>query len=327
MAAAAKRRLTFSFDSSGWLYVYHLGAAHYIQTQLIPHLPEDELSFSGSSGGALVACALCTGISIEELARFIIDRQPECRFNPWRMLPCVESAMEHFLPEDAAPMAEGRLRVLLTRVQLGWMVPLLWPEVISRFGSRAELAQVLRASCHIPVLGGLLPFRIDGDEAEPGGKGGKVKGGARYCDGLFWPSVLWSWRAFNASDTLLKVSGLGWPTAHVGPPVPMPLQWVVLPPSQRMLWRLFALGYHDTARFWSDTHGRSVAADHCGGCGSTADVAAAAAAAAVVATATAAAAADPTVPQPWSLPPEAMAPPSCFWMLVSLAAGWLQVCE
>ena len=226
-----RRRLTFSFDSSGWLYVYHLGAAHYIQTQLMPHLPEDELSFSGSSGGALVACALCTGISIEELARFIIDRQPECRFNPWRMLPCVESATERFLPDDAASMAQGRLRVLLTRVQFGWMRPLLWPEVVSRFASRDELAQVLRASCHIPVLGGLLPFRIPSDEAEPGGKGGKGKG-ALYYDGLFWPSVLWAWRAFHASDTLLKVSGLGWPTAHVGPPVPMPLHWVVLPPSQ-----------------------------------------------------------------------------------------------
>ena len=60
-AAAAKRRLTFSFDSSGWLYVYHLGAAHYIQTQLMPNLPEDELSFSGSSGGALVACGVGAG--------------------------------------------------------------------------------------------------------------------------------------------------------------------------------------------------------------------------------------------------------------------------
>ena len=228
-AAAAKRRLTFSFDSSGWLYVYHLGAAHYIQTQLMPHLPEDELSFSGSSGGALVACALCTGISIEELARYVIDCYPECRFNPWRMLPSAESAMERFLPEDAALLAEGRLRVLLTRVQFGWMVPLLWPEVVSRFASRAELAQVLRASCHIPVLGGLLPFRIgtaEGEEAEAhphqGAKGSKGKG-ARYYDGLFWPSVLWSWRAFSASDTLLKASGLGYPHPYPYPnPNPNP---------------------------------------------------------------------------------------------------------
>ena len=252
-AAAAKRRLTFSFDSSGWLYVYHLGAAHYIQTQLMPHLPEDELSFSGSSGGALVACALCTGISIEELARYVIDRYPECRFNPWRMLPSAESAMERFLPEDAALLAEGRLRVLLTRVQFGWMVPLLWPEVVAlRIARRARAGappratltrtepepepepepdpdpdpnlalaltpnpnpnpnnsnpnQVLRASCHIPVLGGLLLPRGTRRARRWGAPsaGGEGAGqGARYYDGLFWPSVLWSWRAFNASDTLL----------------------------------------------------------------------------------------------------------------------------
>ena len=88
---------------------------------------------------------------------------------------------------------------------------------------------MLRASCHIPVLGGLLPFRIgtaEGEEVEAhphqGAKGSKGKG-ARYYDGLFWPSVLWSWRAFNASDTLLKASGLGYPNPDPNPyPNPCP---------------------------------------------------------------------------------------------------------
>ena len=103
--------------------MYHLGAAHYIQTQLMPHLPEDELSFSGSSGGALVACALCTGISIEELARYVIDCYPECRFNPWRMLPSAESAMEMtlgLLPPSitccASPFSEDRRRKRLWKM-------------------------------------------------------------------------------------------------------------------------------------------------------------------------------------------------------------------
>ena len=104
-STSTRRRLTFSFDSSGWLYAYHLGAAHYIQTQCMPQLSEDELAFSGSSGGALVACALCTGISIAELACYVIDQQPECKFNPWRMLPCAEAAVDRFLPERAAEMA------------------------------------------------------------------------------------------------------------------------------------------------------------------------------------------------------------------------------
>ena len=68
---------------------------------------------------------------------------------------------------------------------------------------------------------------------------------------LFWPSILYAWRAFDASDTLLKVSGIGWPTAHVALPLPVPIHWLVLPPSQRTLWRLYAAGYDDCARFFA----------------------------------------------------------------------------
>mmetsp|Transcript_2881 Transcript_2881/g.5137 ORF Transcript_2881/g.5137 Transcript_2881/m.5137 type:complete len:241 (+) Transcript_2881:3-725(+) len=71
-----------------------------------------------------------------------------------------------------------------------------------------------------------------------------------FYDGLFWPSVFFAWRAFDRSDTLLKVSGLGWPTAHIRPPLPMPMNWTVLPPSEKTLWRLYASGYDDAARFF-----------------------------------------------------------------------------
>ncbi len=243
-STSTRRRLTFSFDSSGWLYAYHLGAAHYIQTQCMPELSEDELAFSGSSGGALVACALCTGISIAELACYVVDQQPECKFNPWRMLPCAEAAVDRFLPERAAEMAEGRLRVLLTRVQIGFK-PLLWPEAVSHFGSsNAKLKQVLRASCHIPVLGGLLPFHIPPDDGAGAAARGDKERGARYYDGLFWPSVLYTWRAFHASDTLLKVpatSALSPPALGL-PPALRPPPSALSPPPSRPRTRPSALG-------------------------------------------------------------------------------------
>lgn len=241
---SSTRKLTFSFDSSGWMYVYHLGAAQYLQQWILPQLPPERVAFSGSSGGALVACALCTGINIEELARFVISCQPECEFNPWRMLPCADEAIALFLPEDSYLDAQDRLRVLLTRIELpGWNNPTaIRPEAFCTFRSRAELAQALRASCHIPLLGGLLPYQV----RKPDG----TSLGAFY-DGLFWPSILYMWRAFNASDALLKVSGIGWPTAHVALPLPVPLHWLVLPPSRRTLWRLYAAGYDDTARYFA----------------------------------------------------------------------------
>ena len=154
----AARKTTFSFDSSGWMYVYHLGAAQYLQQHVLPRLPEDRCAFSGSSGGALVACSLCCGVDVEELTRFVIACQPECEFNPWRMLPCAQEAIDIFLPEGSHIAACNRLRVLVTRIELKLGRSLIRPQAVSAFASHEELGQTLRASCHIPLLGGILPF-------------------------------------------------------------------------------------------------------------------------------------------------------------------------
>ena len=72
------------------------------------------------------------------------------------------------------------------------------PQAVSKWGGRAELGQTLRASCHIPLLGGVLPYSVvRGDGSTLGA----------FYDGLFWPSILYLWRVFDVTDTVLKVSG------------------------------------------------------------------------------------------------------------------------
>ena len=129
--ASNNSRITFSFDSSGWLYVYHLGVGHFLQQRLLHGCSKESrasrFAFSGSSGGALVAAALCADVDIAELASFVIDCRDECRFNPWRMFACAEQALDRFLPCDAHLNSQGRLRVLLTRVKLSFPQPIVWP--------------------------------------------------------------------------------------------------------------------------------------------------------------------------------------------------------
>ena len=129
--ASGNSRITFSFDSSGWLYVYHLGVGHFLQQRLLHGCSKESrasrFAFSGSSGGALVAAALCADVDIAELASFVIDCREECRFNPWRMFACAEQALDRFLPCDAHLHSQGRLRVLLTRVKLSFPQPIVWP--------------------------------------------------------------------------------------------------------------------------------------------------------------------------------------------------------
>ena len=117
------------------------------------------MAFIGITAG--VQALYVRGIDIEQLAHHVIGCHGRCRFNPFRMLPAAEEAIAKYMPPDGHLMANGRLRVLLTRVRLAWMRPLFGPEAVSEFASVAHLRQVLRASCHIPVLGGVLPYQVD----------------------------------------------------------------------------------------------------------------------------------------------------------------------
>lgn len=246
---ARRRRLTFSFDSSGWLYVFHAGAASYIQKYVLPFLPEDAVAFSGSSGGALIAAMLANGLNIDELANYVIECHAECQFNPWRMLPVLEAALHKFMPVDAHLRCQNRLRILLTKVEPSWMP--LRPSVASVFSSREETLQYLRASCHIPLLGGLKGFAVSHSDGSR----------SSYFDGLFWPSLLCAWRVFEpGADSVIKVSAAGWPTAHITPPIPAPPHWIVLPPSEQTLWTLFEAGQSATARFFQTPAGRRLLA-------------------------------------------------------------------
>mmetsp|Transcript_2750 Transcript_2750/g.5075 ORF Transcript_2750/g.5075 Transcript_2750/m.5075 type:complete len:573 (-) Transcript_2750:498-2216(-) len=111
------RRVVFSFDSSGWFYVYHFGVARYLQHHILKQIPRDRTAFSGASGGALVGAALCAGFDIDELVEFVISCQAVCEYNPWQMLPCAEKALKMFKKKNLASECSDRLSVLVTRVK------------------------------------------------------------------------------------------------------------------------------------------------------------------------------------------------------------------
>lgn len=108
--------------------------------------------------------------------------------------------------------------------------------MISRFDSQAQLRSFLRASCHMPLFGGLLPYSVEG---------------RLYFDGLFWASFLVPWRRPTSRDHVLKVSAIGAPTAHLKPP-PVPPWWTVMPPSTSVLRALYERGYQDALLAFRD---------------------------------------------------------------------------
>jgi len=231
-AVPGNRRVVFSFDSTGWLYMYHLGVAMWIQDNL--NLESKEVAFSGSSGGGLTAAALASGIDTGEIAQRMVKFFNEIGWNAFRILPNVDKTLDDILPQDAHERCSGGIRVLLTKVSM--KPPFFQAEAASQFRTWKELFCCLRATCHIPMIGGILPYPVEGR--------------GWYYDGLLWASLFVPWRSFAETDQVIKVSGLGLPGAHIGPRQPAPAWWGLFPPSKEALEGLVWSGYRDTARFF-----------------------------------------------------------------------------
>jgi len=228
-------RLSFSFDSCGWLYCYHFGVAaclrEHLQVDSDKQLPPG-VTFSGSSGGALVACVLATGVDIHSVFDTVLQQHEDCRRNPLNMFKAVEIALRHFNYKGAHKVLKQRLRVLVTRVTFMW--PFVMGEVIDDFPNDEVSIDIMAASCHVPLLAGIFPKRV---------------GGKMYYDGMAWTSALVPWRGPRGSR-VVKITARSAPLHHVQSPM-MPLWWAVFPPSKDVLRGMFWRGYRDMAEWFN----------------------------------------------------------------------------
>lgn len=143
---------TFSFGGCGWLLSYGLGFAKSAQLRLkgVPWF--ERCHFAGSSGGALVAAVLATGVPAEHVQQHVWDaakRLEKLPFSVFRTRVGLEltTGMELMFPSDAHKLVSDRLHVSLTKMDKG-----VWPSnrLISQFDTREALMDTLRTSCHIP---------------------------------------------------------------------------------------------------------------------------------------------------------------------------------
>lgn len=228
-------RVVFSFDSSGWLFLYHFGVATFIAQSILPKMAPGEVAFSGSSGGSLTAVGLAAQVNMSDLKNYVVQKcWPRIRPCFWRVLQCVEDAMDDNLPDDAHILCEKKVQMLATKVL--FQPPFLMAEVKTEFRSLEHLKETCRASCHIPGLGNIIPYKTsDG----------------YYIDGMWWSSEWFCpWRGFRRDDIVIKISAMGFPNCNIQPPVWIPPWWCVFPPQPSVLEGMFATGYEDAEQFF-----------------------------------------------------------------------------
>lgn len=251
-AKESQRRLTFCFDCCGWLYCYHFGVAKYLRDHVLPkdmdanNAPTkfpDGIAFSGSSGGALVAACLATGIDPRSLFDYVMEVVlPRCQYRPDRIAAACRQAIDDNVPTNSTASMEKRCRVLLTRVSL--RPPFITGEVAQHWQDHDEVKATLRASCNVPGLNGIniLPLRI--------WRGGSWR---YYYDGLMWSSLFVPWQCEGDSH-VVKISAVGLPLQDIRASW-HPLFWAAFPPSNDACRGMFWTGYQDAERWFREGPG------------------------------------------------------------------------
>lgn len=227
--ATADEAAVFSFNASGWLYVFQIGVVAMLQeaTDL------GNVQVHGTSAGAAAAAAIALDFPGQLAAEEMCQQESRSRVDFKAMVPLMKEGLERLTPLDAAARVNGRLGIVCTELRSS--CPLHFETIEFRqFSCREDVVELLSATAHVPVLGGYLPHTYKG---------------RRLYDGLFTDT-----HPLSEDRTCFKVSWT--PQCDCGctkdaasnprlfaPRVRMPLRWCVLPPDETTLRLIFWHGY------------------------------------------------------------------------------------
>lgn len=131
------------------MFPFHFGVAKYVQEKLDCR----DIMFGGVSGGAAVGAALAYGIDIDAYFSEAMTKIEDT--GTFKMCDAVLEVAEQMFTSVKSDIPSKKLHIQLAS-------PGMKAHLVSDFPSAKFCAQVIRASSHIPLIGGIMPYEIEG---------------------------------------------------------------------------------------------------------------------------------------------------------------------
>jgi hypothetical protein len=244
------KKLHISFDSSGWLYLFHFGVASFVRNNVKDDI---DIVYSGTSSGSLCATAMSLEMDMDDTKHKIMNIHNKCDSPMSTYLNLfneTKNLLKNILPKNAHEQVRGKLYIGVTYIDENANIleeNILKGHVIGSFHSKEHLLDSLHASCHIPILNQFVPIEVTS------------KGNTLYCyDGGFTVPMA-STLIQNASDTIfINISAYPRflfnvevnPNVHfIKLPIDLPLTWGIVPPRKETLELIYELGYSFTNNY------------------------------------------------------------------------------
>jgi len=230
------RSLTFTFGGGAWYVMFYLGVAQYVSEHVKPDM-KHLLRFAGCSAGSCAATALALNINPVKLSDDLITASMGCKRNIFKTCKSVHAVAEANVPFDDALCASASDRLLIGLSE--YKPPARFKRASKQiFTGRDDILLSLKATCNVPVLGGILPVSIDGK---------------KYYDANIsqnWTCLPTFEDKVAEQESIIRVTAKnswylnnGIRNGWISPRLRVPRSWQLFPPEPRALLKLNRLGY------------------------------------------------------------------------------------
>ena len=222
--------LSVKFNGGGWLFPFYFGVGKHLQEHL--DVQSNNIRFMGVSAGSVVATMIIYNTNLHNVLEDVLSHYHPMKYNPFLIKTYLLKTLEKYIPEQDVNKVHGRLEIGVSKLdiyQMRWL-----PKVISTFPDRYTCIEAIRASCHIPIISGILPYYIDG---------------CGYYDGEL---------SYKTECNCIEV-GIKPEATTINPGIKLPEVWKYYPVDPYISRLLFKLGYLRSKEFFKTATLRDLA--------------------------------------------------------------------
>jgi hypothetical protein len=231
----SKKRFPYdeiSFRASGWMLAFYFGVIKYIKEKY----KLKNIHLTGSSGGAIAACALLCNIDLDHTIEMLDNINNQNKIHPFNLCDFVKDQIEVYVQKICnKKINRNTLNIACTQIDKNGYKT----EIFNQFNSLMDISNYLKASCHMPLVGGITPYR--------------------YNNKLLFDSIITDSHP-NITTDCLKVSwtkkcecGCEKTLDVIRPYENLPLIWCLSPPKE-VIKDLYTHGYYQAKLFFENVH-------------------------------------------------------------------------
>ncbi len=218
--------LYLKFNGAGWLFSFYIGVAQCLREYI--DIKNDKIKIAGVSAGSIIATLLILELDFNHIYEEIIAKYEELKYNPFKMKNILHDVLLKYISENDNNFMKLKDKLTIGVSALDILRFRLNNHEINTFENSKNIIDAIKASCHIPIISGILPYIVNNKYCYDGEM-------TKFPDKENMNNIFIDIRSDNSNK--------------ICPGIKLPEIWIYYPSDVFIMKSLHKLGYYRTQKY------------------------------------------------------------------------------